>query len=479
MPPSEPPRPRAAVTLAALLLASAAGLPSGPPVRAAASAAAPPTAAAWAGDARRLLAAVDSLHPDPYRAHDRDAWRRAAEDLERRFPALDPARAAAGLARLLALAGDGHSRPDHVSFPRHGRPRIGAEPWPGFDTRYPFEARVFADGLWLTAAAAPHAGLAGGRIAAVNGVPTAAAADSLRRFVSADSPWWFLYLLPEALASPGYVYAAGLVPGPDAPLRLTLEEAGGARRVVELAPVPRAAAPDGGAPTAPAAARRPPAVRDRVPGDYGFVDLAGGPRTVYARIRQVRDAGAGESFAEFSSRLVAHADSVGAERLVLDLRGNAGGDNYLNQPLVHALIASARLNRPGRLMVLVDRGTFSAAVSLAADLERNTRALFVGEPTGAGPNACGDPARVTLPGSGMVVKISTLLWQHSDPRDARRSIAPDVPVFETAADHFAGRDPALEAALDLRTGDAPPMPRPNENWARPSQRAPREPEVRW
>jgi hypothetical protein len=38
----------------------------------------------------------------------------------------------------------------------------------------------------------------------------------------------------------------------------------------------------------------------------------------------------------------------------------------------------------------------------------------------------------------------------AEPDDPRLTIEPDVPVAVTAADHFAGRDPALEAALTAR-----------------------------
>ena len=38
-------------------------------------------------------------------------------------------------------------------------------------------------------------------------------------------------------------------------------------------------------------------------------------------------------------------------------------------------------------------------------------------------------------------------WVFSDPDDPRLTIEPDVTVEVSAADYFAGRDPALEAAL--------------------------------
>ena len=65
------------------------------------------------------------------------------------------------------------------------------------------------------------------------------------------------------------------------------------------------------------------------------------------------------------------------------------GNNFLNQSLVHGLICCKKINQPGRLFALIGRHTFSAAMNLAVDLERNVHVLFAGEPTGSVPVADG------------------------------------------------------------------------------------------
>ena len=92
---------------------------------------------------------------------------------------------------------------------------------------------------------------------------------------------------------------------------------------------------------------------------------------------------------------------------MIDLRRNGGGNNYLVQPLIHAVLKSS-LDAPGRLFVITDRGTFSAAQNCATRLERETWALFVGEPTGGRPNHFGDAEAFPLPGSGHVLRCSTV-----------------------------------------------------------------------
>ena len=52
--------------------------------------------------------------------------------------------------------------------------------------------------------------------------------------------------------------------------------------------------------------------------------------------------------------------------------------------------------QPGGLWALIDRGTFSAAVMMSADLEMRTPTLLAGEKTGGHPNSYGDSRRVVL-----------------------------------------------------------------------------------
>ena len=84
---------------------------------------------------------------------------------------------------------------------------------------------------------------------------------------------------------------------------------------------------------------------------------------------------------------------------------------------------------------------------LTDDLEKHTKTLFVGEPTGASPNMYGDAEKIVLPNSGLEVWASALRWVYSEPRDNRPWIPPDIPASLASADYRLGRDPALEAVL--------------------------------
>jgi len=61
-------------------------------------------------------------------------------------------------------------------------------------------------------------------------------------------------------------------------------------------------------------------------------------------------------------------------------------------------------------------------------------------------NSYGDSRRITLPNSGITVRVSTLWWQ-GDERDRRLWTAPQVAADLTFENYRANNDPALKAAL--------------------------------
>jgi len=168
-------------------------------------------------------------------------------------------------------------------------------------------------------------------------------------------------------------------------------------------------------------------------------------RTLYVQYNQVQDEPKGEPISAYFPRLFGEADKRRVERVIIDVRLNGGGNNELNRPIWHALLKSDRLNHKGRLWVAIGPQTFSAAMNFVDDMELNTNATFVGEPTGETPNMWGDPVRLKLPNSGIVVQTSTLWWQMEDPRDRRPFRAPDIPAEMSFADYANNVDPVLSA----------------------------------
>jgi hypothetical protein len=174
-------------------------------------------------------------------------------------------------------------------------------------------------------------------------------------------------------------------------------------------------------------------------------------KTVYFKFNLVQSVPEYERFKSFRQRLFQFIDSHQVERLVVDLRDNPGGDNFLNPPFIHDLLQCRKVDKLGSLYAIIGRKTFSAAMGTAVMLERLSNAIFVGEPTGSSPNFIGEDVPLVLPYSGMRVSISDLYWQYSVAMDYRPWIAPTIYVPPVFSLFRVGRDPAMEGILSERS----------------------------
>lgn len=151
-------------------------------------------------------------------------------------------------------------------------------------------------------------------------------------------------------------------------------------------------------------------------------------------------------------------------RLIIDLRGNQGGEPKLAKRLLaHLLNEPFTLVRKGpasgeskprapvftsELVALMDGGSFSATGMVLSCLERHGRATFIGEEAGGNRTVlAGSPKRIVLPHTRLECYISTRLWHLADRPNDGHGVMPTVAVKRTIGDLLAGRDAALDAAL--------------------------------
>ena len=135
------------------------------------------------------------------------------------------------------------------------------------------------------------------------------------------------------------------------------------------------------------------------------------------------------------------------------MRLNGGGNNYKNKPVVTGIIESKKINKPGKLFVIIGRRTFSACQNLVNEFSNYTNALFVGEPTAENINFYGDTRRVELPKTKTSVFLSFAWWQDKPQWENGPWLAPQLAVDMSFDDYRMNKDPVLEACLNFSDKD--------------------------
>jgi len=394
-----------------------------------------PSVEAWQADLGDLQAALERL-PAGLRERARACAAPGLTDLSRVLPSLSNDTRHARLIRAIACLNDGHSI-DYPFFPAADFSPV------------PLQIRYFDDGWFVTHAAAAQSWLVGRQVIRIAGLPVEEAFRTMRPYVSADNESAARVHAPAYMLSPRLWKAIGVGASADA-LDFDLATASGGRQHIRLPATARLRylwwylrPRDWLFPPKPPAGSPPSAEWKR---DPWWLSPMAARNAIYVAFRAVRNRD-GETLTAFGGRLLGAARTMRAGRIVIDVRNNSGGDNTLFRGFV-AVIAASEYNATGRLFVLIDGGTFSAATNFVTTVERQTRALLVGQATGSGPNHFGDAEMLELRRTHIAIQLSTRRHQLGDPADVRTAHEPQLPVRVISRDYFLGRDAILEAALN-------------------------------
>ena len=357
------------------------------------------------------------------------------DDLVGRVSALERDEILVALLRIIASTGE---RDGHMGlFPLvdHERPLHLA----------PIRAWVFPEGIFVLSSP-ERPDLVGTRIVAIEGRPVDEVAALVRPLVTRDNESSLILRLPEFMITGEILHGLGLSETASE-VRLTVERQGG-RATRRDARHARGAGVLGSHPArvGAASARRAPdaalAAQPATGRSGSRSSRAGGSSTPCTRTRPSRRTRSRRS-------LLARARNPKVRRVIVDVRLNGGGDNTSYSPLLDALRARA-INRPGRLVLLTGRVTFSAGGNFVAEVDAFTRARIVGEPAGGSPHNYGDSTQVELATLGWTVYVPPQYVEVLGRPDERVAVEPDVAVQIGAAEHLAGRDPVLATAISMR-----------------------------
>lgn len=340
---------------------------------------------------------------------------------------------------------------------------------------YPVELYYFVDGWYVTSTLRDYEQILYGKLTAINGHDMDEVYAKLSEVISHENDAWlkaqmrFYFMIPSVLHGLGIVDDTG-------DTAFTFETREGEQVELDLAPVDFADVKDDivGQETEESVL---PLYRQNSDQNYWYKYLAD-DQTLYFKYNQCSEM-EDTPFADFTQGLLDTMGNGDVEKLVVDLRDNGGGSEYLLFPFIQAVSDSA-FNQEGKLFIIVGRQTFSSAVRNAVALEKKTEAIFIGEPTGGKPSHFGSTENFQLPNSGITVRYSTMHLTHvilddrvlADPsafaddpaalEELEQSIlndpdaliedtpflAPDTGIEISMGDYIDHRDPVLQYALD-------------------------------
>ena len=217
-----------------------------------------------------------------------------------------------------------------------------------------------------------------------------------------------------------------------------------------------------------------------------------GDRTARLIVRAFGDPAEG-TFPDGLAAAFEEVRATGVESLILDLRGNGGGDDLYGALLVSYFSPEPfgyfdrievtadyvgpgdvvdrdgsrfvtahpglRVQEPsspgfgGALFVLIDGWTFSTAADVATVLHHNGLGTFLGEESGGGydGNTSGSSEMLVLPNS--LLRVNVPHWMYTTANVGHghpgRGVPVDHAVRASIEDVLAGRDAVLERALEL------------------------------
>jgi hypothetical protein len=393
---------------------------------------------AWRADLRYMAAEMERTHRNLYHSVTREQFARLVDALDSRIPLLARHEVIVALAQLVAAVGDGHTN----IYPTR-------DLVVGFH-ELPVTLTFFGDDLRIRAAHRIQQSLVGARVVRIGSMNVSDAYSAVKTMIGRDNEQGARYWAQYLLGIPEVLHALKITPtAADVPLTL-MTDAGTESVVLHPFGPVRMMAGD----TATLFDRRDEWVDAR--------DQAGQPdpawlrhtddlfhfehvgRVLYVQINQVLDKPT-ETLARFAGRLHDEVTATRPAKVAIDLRLNRGGNGTLTAPLIRALIQSQNVDVEGRLFAIIGNATFSAAQMLVDELEKYTKVTFVGEPTGSRGNVYSDSRRITLPNSGLTVRVSVYYWQYWHPADQRTATAPQIPAPMTFEAYRANEDPSMTA----------------------------------
>jgi hypothetical protein len=375
----------------------------------------------WQQDVEYLAQELPRLHVNAFHTTPQRTFDSAVAKLLHDIPQLQDHEILVRIAQIVAAVGDAHTAasaraPDSRSFPIRGA-------W-------------FSDGFFVVRTAPGFKKLPRSEVLRIGDLNIEEVLRRVGTVVSYENETKLRVDAPSYLNNPDVLHALGVIPERDS-ASFTVRQADGDTATIWL-PAMRIHRDQWEA----VSINRPRYLQRRSE-DFWFELMEDG-EVLYFKYNRCRDP---LGFWRFSRSVLNVLDEQPVERMVIDFRGNGGGNSALFTYLLLRGLKKQSVNQRGRLYGIIDGATFSSAVMNAAELRLETAAILVGEPTSGKPYGYGEVGSFTLPNSGLTVWYSSEYFEAVPKLGDTPSLEPDVMIMRTSEDYFTGKDAVLDSLI--------------------------------
>ncbi|GAU75472.1 S41 family peptidase [Fusibacter sp. 3D3] len=159
-----------------------------------------------------------------------------------------------------------------------------------------------------------------------------------------------------------------------------------------------------------------------------------------------------EQYALFLKKMFDSINQAKIDNIVVDLRGNGGGDNQVAYAFLDYL-SDSKDQMPvfdGNVYVLIDHASFSGAVNFATLISDRHIGIVIGQPSGGKPTASGEVKAFVLPNTQLEYNIATKFAQRVDTsKNEEDALYPDDQTHYDIWDYINQRDRDMEKVMLL------------------------------
>lgn len=378
----------------------------------------------WEEDIDFYVEQVKTKHIKPFHTLSEKEFDQRIATLKAELDILSEVQIETRLMGITSSLSDGHSNYFMMSGPhRH----------------FPLRFKYFGDELRIIAAAEDYEHLLGSELVSINGVPTSDLYERLKHYLSGvDNEFSEKVSFEFHLTLAKLLTGLGIVADGEEAEFVT--RSGSSLSTHHIEPISMELF---GQIEPPYQARRPAlAMKDiAMPGIQ--LDIVN-ETTAYFRFRHYPDL---ESVLDNCAALQSKLESSNARHLIIDFRGNGGGNFYTGLAFSSCLLPLKQFDWLTGAVLLTDGHTFSAAMSNVVQFKQLFNATVIGKPTGGDPNTFSESYRFELPNSKRKLSLSIRYYPFLEkPTEA---VYPDEIVAQSWDEYEQGLDVVLSKALEF------------------------------